>query len=134
MLGTIFQQYTISRREEHGRATRDKAERANTAVHQVTEQSGVGVIGSVNKRAISAARPPPLPPPPALARPSSHKVGQGHDVTTDPSDQRLHVESSLSHGSVSGGRWTLTKGASCQQIFGSVGHLRIASATLGTTK
>lgn len=63
-------------------------------------------------------------------------VGQGHDVTAraarDTSDQLLHVGPPVSHGPVSGGRWTLVRETSCQQIFGSLGQLRRASARLGT--
>lgn len=63
-------------------------------------------------------------------------VGQGHDVTAraarDTSDQLLHVGPPVSHGPVSGGRWTLVRETSCQQIFGSLGQLRRASARLGS--
>lgn len=63
-------------------------------------------------------------------------VGQGHDVMAraarDTSDQLLHVGQPVSHGPVSGGRWTLVRETSCQQIFGSLGQLRRASARLGS--
>lgn len=63
-------------------------------------------------------------------------VGQGHDVMAraarDTSDQLLHVGPPVSHGPVSGGRWTLVRETSCQQIFGSLGQLRRASARLGS--
>lgn len=63
-------------------------------------------------------------------------VGQGHDVMAraarDTNDQLLHVGPPVSHGLVSGGRWTLVRETSCQQIFGSLGQLRRASARLGT--